>query len=65
MQANRVVCGGNRDETENLTFSGDPEENPVEFLKKSEAYINRINPLMEGTDQIEIINRVLKGWACT
>ena len=45
-----VRCGGYKEEPENLAFSGNPHENPVEFLKLFEAYVTRENPLMDDED---------------
>ena len=64
-QTNVVRCGGYKEEPENLEFSGNPHENPVEFLKLFEAYVTRVNPLMDDEDKKDMLGRFLKNWAGT
>lgn len=65
IHSGKTVCGGYREEPTNITFSGLPHENPVEFLKGVENYIHRVNPFMDTEDKFDILNRILKGWANT
>ena len=65
LQSSRVACGGYKEEPDNLTFTGDANDNPMEFLRRFERYTARVNPLMDNEDKIEILNRQLKGWAGT
>jgi chromosome segregation ATPase len=64
-QAKVVRCGSYKEEPDNLIFSGNPEENPVEFLRLFEAYVTRVNPLMDDEDKKDMLNRFLKSWAGT
>ena len=40
-------------------------ENPVEFLKLFDAYVARVNPLMDDEDKKDMLGRFLKNWAGT
>lgn len=65
LQAGKMRCGGYKEEPENLTFAGDSNDNPMEFLYQFGNYCNRINRLMDDEDKLEVLGRLLKGWAGT
>lgn len=55
-----VECRGYKEDPKNIAFHGNPNENPVEFLRRFKCYTSRINPMMGNNDKLGILHCIHK-----
>lgn len=65
MMERSYVYLGREDTMKKATYGGGPRENPMQFLKEMEDYIQEINPLMDEQDRLRMVERQIQDSAQT